>query len=252
MSNGTTRGSVLSLPIDVISYSTAVAQILHWAMYRESRYICAANVHMFMEAQDDPRLAECIQRADLVTADGMPLVWALRAQGFRRATRVYGPDLMLLLCEAAARLQIPVGLFGSTPAVMSDLRHRLVERFPSLRIPYSFSPPQRVAGAPEEGSTLQALAASGAALLFVGLGCPKQELWMASQRGRLDLVMVGVGAAFDFHSGHVRQAPRLLQRFGLEWAFRLSQEPKRLAGRYLRHNPEFLYRWLSSRCHSGR
>jgi N-acetylglucosaminyldiphosphoundecaprenol N-acetyl-beta-D-mannosaminyltransferase len=177
--------------------------------------------------------------ADLVTADGMPLAWALRLLGVRAAPRVYGPRLMLALCAGAARAGIPVALFGSTPETLAALERALARRFPALRVAWRESPPFRGWTEDVDAAVRRAVAASGARILFVGLGCPRQERWMAAQRGRLPAVMLGVGAAFDFVAGRKRQAPRPLGAMGLEWAFRLATEPRRLWRRYLVHNPRF-------------
>lgn len=229
---------ILGVRVDATRYAEATERILAWARAGESRYVCAANVHMVMEARDRPDFARVLERADLVTPDGMPLVWYLRAAG-REGTRVYGPDLMLAVCAAAAREGLPIALFGSTAATLDLLAARLPARFPGLRIAWREAPPFGPWGAEEDARVAREVEASGARILFVGLGCPKQERWMAAQRGRLRAVMLGVGAAFDFHAGRVRQAPALVQRAGLEWLFRLAMEPRRLARRYLKHNPRF-------------
>jgi N-acetylglucosaminyldiphosphoundecaprenol N-acetyl-beta-D-mannosaminyltransferase len=146
------------------------------------------------------------------------------------------------VCEAAAKEGIPVGLYGGTPAALETLQRAYRERFSRLQIAYAYSPPFRPLTTEEDEAVVQAINASGARILFVGLGCPKQELWVAEHRGRVRAVMMAVGAAFDFHSGRVRQSPRWMQRAGLEWLFRLLMEPRRLWRRYLKHNPRFV--WL--------
>lgn len=229
---------VLDVRVDATSYSHATQTIIRWARQGESRYVCACNVHMVMEAHDDPAFQDAVNQADLVTPDGMPLVWALRLLGVRRASRVYGPDLMLRLCAAAADHAVPVGLFGSRFEVLDNLIPELTRSFPTLDLAYAESPPY---GAPRPMSDelVDTLSSSGIRILFVALGCPKQERWMAANRGKLPAVMVGVGAAFDFIARTKPQAPRMIQTAGLEWAFRLTTEPRRLWRRYLRHNPRF-------------
>lgn len=234
------RAPVLTLQVSTLSLAEAALEVLAWAERGESRSVCAANVHMVMEAWDDPGFREVVNAADLVTPDGVPLVWALRCQGRRAQERVYGPALMLETCRLAAQRGVPIGLYGSREAVLLPLRERLQARFPALRIVYSHSPAFRPLTPEESSDILDAIRRSGARILFVGLGCPKQERWMDAHRGRVPAVMLGVGAAFDFHAGTLPQAPGWMQRLGLEWAFRLAQEPGRLWWRYLKHNPRFL------------
>jgi N-acetylglucosaminyldiphosphoundecaprenol N-acetyl-beta-D-mannosaminyltransferase len=233
-------GRILGVRVDATSYADAAARVVRWATSGESRYVCVANVHMVMESRDDPSFRAVVNGADLVTADGMPLVWALRLLGVRSATRVYGPDLTPAVCEAAAERGVPVGFYGGTEDVVARMTANLGRRVPGLRVVYRHSPPFRRLTDDETAADLSAIRRSGARILFVGLGCPKQERWMAAQRGKLDAVMLGVGAAFDFLAGTKAQAPRALQRLGLEWCFRLAHEPRRLWRRYLRHNPRFV------------
>jgi N-acetylglucosaminyldiphosphoundecaprenol N-acetyl-beta-D-mannosaminyltransferase len=231
---------VLGMRVDATSYQDAVERVTRWAGLRESRYVCVSNVHMVMEAYDDPEFQAAVNRADLVIPDGMPLVWMLRLLGVPGATRVYGPSLMPLLCARAARDGIPVGFVGSTPKTLAAMIASLRSRSPDLKVAYSWSPPFRPLSPSEEADAVRTINASGLRILFVGLGCPKQERWMARHRGQIDATMVGVGAAFDFLAGTKRQAPPIMQRYGLEWAFRLISEPRRLWRRYLYHNPRFL------------
>ncbi len=231
---------ILGMRVDTVSYESATDYIISWAKSRESRVVYAANVHMVMEAYDNPDFQNIINQADLVTPDGMPLVWNLRLQGYRKQTRVYGPDLTLHVAKAAADNNIPVGLFGSTPKVTESLARNLQKKFPGLQIVYCYSPPFRSLTIEENQQITMNINGSGARILFVGLGCPKQERWIAQNRDRVKAVMMGVGVAFDFHAGHKPQAPRWIQNLGLEWLFRLISEPRRLWRRYLFHNPRFL------------
>jgi N-acetylglucosaminyldiphosphoundecaprenol N-acetyl-beta-D-mannosaminyltransferase len=184
---------------------------------------------------------EIINRAALITPDGMPLVWGMRLLGVKRQSRVYGPDLMLAWCDRSAQLGIPIYLYGGTETMLIKLQEQLKKRFPEIIIAGLFSPPFRQLTATEEDADIQRINLSGAKVVFVGLGCPKQEQWMAKQQGKIKGVMIGVGAAFAFHSGEVAQAPRLMMRLGLEWLYRLVIEPKRLWKRYLITNPTFLF-----------
>jgi N-acetylglucosaminyldiphosphoundecaprenol N-acetyl-beta-D-mannosaminyltransferase len=231
---------IIGTRVDATSYQHAAAEILRWGMLGESRYVCVANVNNLIEAYDDPAYHEVMDRADLVTPDGVPLVWALRLLGVAGATRVYGPDLTPMLCERAAALGVPVGFYGSAPEVLDDLTTNLVRRYPALRVAYWHSPPFRLLTPDEDERVAESSNRSGAQLLFVGLGAPKQEQWMAAHKGTVAAVMLGVGAAFDFLAGRKRQAPKLLQRLGLEWLFRLLSEPRRLWRRYLCRNPRFV------------
>jgi N-acetylglucosaminyldiphosphoundecaprenol N-acetyl-beta-D-mannosaminyltransferase len=231
---------ILGTRVDATSYEHAAGAVLGWAGRGESRYVCVATVNNLIEAYDDPAYRQVMEDADLVTPDGMPLVWALRLLGVGRASRVYGPDLTPVLCERAAALGVPVGFYGSTPEVLGDLAAELARRYPRLRVVYAVSPPFRPLTAAEDADMVARVNASGARLLFVGLGAPKQERWMAGHQGRVEVVMVGVGAAFDFLAGRKRQAPANLQRLGLEWLFRLASEPRRLWRRYLYRNPRFV------------
>jgi N-acetylglucosaminyldiphosphoundecaprenol N-acetyl-beta-D-mannosaminyltransferase len=199
-----------------------------------------------MSAHEDPDTRAAVLGATLAVPDGQPLVWALRALGHPRATRVYGPDLMVHFCARAARAGTPIYLYGGrTPEALGLLEARLRERFPGLRIAGGFSPPFRNLSAEEEESAIADINSSGAAVVWVGTGQPKQEKWMLRMRPRLDApLLVGVGAAFDFHAGLVPQAPPWMQRSGLEWVYRLAREPRRLWRRYARYNPRFLAGFL--------
>ncbi len=234
------RGVIIGLRVDKISYQSAVQRVLDWASRRESRYICVANVHMVMEAYDDTTFRQIVNSADLVTPDGMPLVWVMRWQGIRQQERVYGPLLTEYVLEAASKEGIPVGFYGGTAETLQNLKRNIQKRYPSLRIAYLHAPPFRPLTSQEDEEAVRSINDSGARILFVGLGCPKQERWMAAHKGRVQAVMLGVGAAFDFLAGVKPQAPRWMQRAGLEWLFRLLTEPRRLWRRYLYHNPRFV------------
>ncbi len=236
-------GNVLGVTVDAVSYASATATILSWAKEHACRSVFLANVHMVMEAHDDPVFCALINRSDLVTPDGMPLVWVLRRQGYNLKDRVYGPTLMLRVLEMAAHEGIPVGFYGGHPTVLIKLVERMREHFPSLRTVFNLSPPFRAMTEAEDRDVVRAINDAGARILFVGLGCPKQERWIDAHSGEgeknVRAVMLGVGAAFDFHAGTLRQAPPWMQSHGLEWLFRLVMEPRRLWKRYLKHNPRF-------------
>lgn len=232
---------MLGLRVDATSYHDGARQVVDWSADTRGRFVCVANVHMTMEGWDDPEFQRVVNAADLVTPDGMPLVWALRGLGVSDATRVYGPTLTLHVCDLAAQTGVPVGFYGGRPEAIERLVPNLVGRYPALRVAFAESPPFRALTADEDEAVVERIRSSGTRILFVGLGCPKQERWMAAHRDRLPVVQLGVGAAFDFHAGLVRQAPPAVQRAGMEWAFRLAMEPRRLARRYFRHNPRFVW-----------
>lgn len=181
------------------------------------------------------------READLVTPDGAPVAWMLRRQGVTGQQRINGPDLMWRYCEQAARRNEAIYLYGSSADTLQRLQHRLLHALPGLRIVGAVSPPFRPLTDEELARDIEAINASGAGTVWVSLGCPKQELWMAAQRGRINAVMVGVGAAFDYHAGTIRRAPVWMQRFGLEWFHRLASEPRRLWRRYLVTNSLFIW-----------
>lgn len=231
---------ILGMRIDLTSYAAASAQVLHWAEAAESRYVVVSTVNNVMEGVDDPGYRQLVNDADLVTPDGMPLVWGLRCLGLPSATRVYGPDLTPVVLQAAARAGVPVGFYGASPAVLDALLCNVRALCPGLRVAYSYAPPFRPLTPEEDRDVVDGITRSGCRILFIGLNSPKQDRWMAAHRGRLPCVMLGVGAAFDFLAGSKPQAPRWMMRAGLEWVFRLATEPRRLWKRYLKHNPRFV------------
>lgn len=239
---------VLGVAIDVISAAAAVQRIAGWAQAGESRVVCCCNAHSVVTAQQDAAFRQVLAQADLATPDGAPVAWMLRRQGAAGQPRVSGPDLMRDYCAHAAASGEAIFLLGSTPATLQRLQDRLRERWPTLRIAGAISPPFRPLSPTEDEAIVQAIRASGAGTLWVGLGCPLQERWMAAHRGRLQAVQIGVGAAFDFHAGTLRRAPAWMQAAGLEWLHRLAREPRRLFGRYVFTNTAFVWgalrQWL--------
>lgn len=239
------RVNVLGVGISVLNLKTALAAMAEAVRQRRKGYVCVTGVHGVMEAQDDPGFKKILNGAFLCTPDGMPMVWAGRLNGHREMGRVYGPDLMLDVCEWSQTSACKHFFYGGAPGVADLLSQKLKERFPKMEVAGTFTPPFRPLTA-EETAQLQArIASAGPDILWVGLSTPKQEKFMAEYLPKLEVtLMVGVGAAFDFLSGRVRQAPRWMQRGGLEWLFRLCSEPRRLARRYLRNNPLFLWKGL--------
>jgi N-acetylglucosaminyldiphosphoundecaprenol N-acetyl-beta-D-mannosaminyltransferase len=236
---------VLGVGVSATSYADVVHRCNDWISRRaRSTYICVTSVHGLITAIFDPSFRDVLNRASIVTPDGMPVVWALRSFGRRRQQRVYGPDLMLALCENAAGLRHRIFLYGSRPEVLKELEERLTEKYPGLCIAGTYSPPFRPLTEEEDQYVVQTIRESRASIVFVGISTPKQERWMASHVQKLpNVVLIGVGAAFDFHAGRVRQAPHWMQRAGFEWLFRLMSEPARLWKRYLLVTPLFLPLW---------
>ena len=232
--------NVLGSPIDVLSHEGALNRIAHWAAGRESRYICITNAHSLVTATQEPEFAEVVRRADMSTPDGVSVTWMLRWQGAPDQRRLTGPDLMWQYCEQAASRGEGIFLYGSSPDTLERLQCRLRAAFPGLVIAGALSPPFRPLTAEEDEAQVRLINASGASTVWVGLGCPKQERWMAAHRGRIQAVMVGVGAAFDFHAGTIRRAPVWMQNIGLEWLHRVMSEPRRLWRRYLVTNTLFV------------
>ena len=240
-------GRVIGCPVTASTLDEVTNEILRRADRGDGGYICVANVHMVTLARQDRALAKVLERAALVTSDGMPLVWALRRQGFREAGRVAGPDLTDRLCRAAAARSMPVYFFGGCREHTAAMRQKISDRYPTLPVAGCESPPElptRPALDPEAVSRIEK---SGAGIVFVGLGCPKQEFWMASHAGHLRAVTIGVGAAFDFLTGSLRRAPVWMQRAGLEWLFRVLSEPRRLWRRYFVTNMLFFLYLLQNR-----
>ena len=239
------RVNVLGVGVSAIDLTGAIGTLHRWIRERGAHYVCVTGVHGVMESQRDPALRSIHNDADMVTPDGMPLVWIGWASGHDRMTRVYGPDLLLAMCAASAPHQPRHFFFGGTPDVLSRLTERLCQRFPYLVVCGTNSPPFHDLNDAEDARLISGINATSPDIVWVGLGTPKQERWMAAHLGRIDApVMIGVGAAFDFVAGSKRQAPRWMQRNGLEWLFRLVSEPRRLGRRYLVNNPAFLWQLL--------
>ena len=235
------RVNVLGVGISAVNMAQAVSIIEGWIERGERRYVCVTGVHGIMECQRDARLRQVHNRSGLTTPDGMPMVWLSHLAGFRHVERVYGPDLMLELCRRSVVKGFRHFFYGGAPGVAEKLAARLTARFPGLLVVGTFTPPFRLLTEEEDAFVCDLINRAEPHFVWVGLSTPKQELWMAEHRGRLHApVLIGVGAAFDFHSGRVRQAPRWMQRTGLEWMYRLAREPRRLWKRYLTNNPLFV------------
>jgi N-acetylglucosaminyldiphosphoundecaprenol N-acetyl-beta-D-mannosaminyltransferase len=250
--------SVIGLPLACTDYAGAVAWILEKAATtRTAVAVEAANTHVAALARSDAAFGETMRRFDLIVPDGMPLVWSLNAalpEAERLKDRVYGPTLMLETLKATAgRKEFRHFLLGGKESTLQKLRSSFAERFPGAEIADTYSPPFGEWPPEESEKICRLIRDSGANLIWVGLGCPKQEHWIACHKDRLPPgVYFGIGAAFAFHAGEVSQAPAILQRMGLEWAYRIAAEPRRLFRRYFTYNSLFLWYLLRDRINSGR
>jgi N-acetylglucosaminyldiphosphoundecaprenol N-acetyl-beta-D-mannosaminyltransferase len=236
---------VLDFPITALRFDDQIQTILKWASTRESKTVCVANVHMLMEAHWNPEFANVLKNADLVTPDGMPLVWMMRQMGVHYQDRVAGMDIFLALCQFAKTLNLSVFFLGSQIEILSQMRKRLDQEFPQLKIaamePLPFHPLTEI----EDEALIQKINSSGAGIVLVSLGCPKQENWMAQHKGKIQAVMIGVGGVFPVYAGIQKRAPLIVRNLGLEWLYRWIQEPRRLWGRYIKTIPPFI--WLATK-----
>ena len=236
---------LMGVGVSPTRYQEVLSLCRYWILRpgRRGRSIAFLTVHSVMTAVFDASYRAVLNSMDISATDGVPLVWALRSFGFRKQERVYGPDFMLALCEQATKFAHPVFLYGGREEVLEVLQRKLRKRFPGLNIADAYAPPFRPLTPEEDRACVQRILDSGAKIVFVGIGTPKQDRWMSEHAGQLPgTIMLGVGAAFDFHAGRVRQAPAWMQRRGLEWFFRLLMDPRRLWKRYML-NPLFLMMW---------
>lgn len=232
--------SLLGTRIDALTWESASARIVQWAKKRRSRMVCLCNVHTLITARDDADLRVALMRSDMNAPDGAPLAWLMRKRRHPDQQRISGPDLMWRTMADAQRAGLAVFFYGSTAPTLEKLRASLTTAFPALQIAGMLAPPFRPLSTKEDADATETIRHSGTQLVFVGLGCPRQEKWIASHLGRIDAVMLGVGAAFDYHAGTLKRAPLAWQRYGLEWLYRLGMEPGRLMRRYLVTNTRFL------------
>ena len=243
------RKSVVTMDVDITSRDSAVDKVINLTASNQGAYVCVSNVHMCMETFDCAEFRQVVNQADLVIPDGRPIFWAQRLLGANTAGQVRGQDIMNALCSESASRGIKIGLYGgSSEDVLSKVADVLEEKYLGINITYKYSPPFRPLTDEEDGEVVNDINTAEVDVLFVGIGCPKQERWMAEHKGRLECVMLGVGAAYDFIAGSKKHAPLWMQRSGLEWLYRLCSEPGRLWKRYLKQNPRFIYyfvqQWL--------
>jgi N-acetylglucosaminyldiphosphoundecaprenol N-acetyl-beta-D-mannosaminyltransferase len=232
---------VLGVWVDAVQIPDVIGQVEEWIARREGcRFVAVTGMHGLTEAQHDAEFKTILNAAGLVVADGMPLVWIGRRYGFEMRRRVYGPELMETFCKETAKKGYRHFFYGGAPGVGEELAMRFVSMFPGVVVAGTYSPPFRPLTREEDGEVIQAIEMAQADIVWVGLSTPKQERWMHEHRGRLNVpVLVGVGAAFDFHTGRIAQAPEWMRERGLEWLFRLAMEPRRLWRRYLVYGAEF-------------
>ena len=232
---------VINVPVTALNFDIQIDLMTKWAKARESKGVFVANVHMLVEAYQDPAFATIMQKADVVTPDGMPLVWMLRRLGNPSQNRVAGLDIMLSLCKRAMEEQISIFLLGSELEILKRMQTRFQREFPNLKIAGAEPLPFRPLTEAENEAIAETIERSGAGIVMVSLGCPKQETWIAMHLDKIRAVMIGLGGVFPVYAGLKKPTPRFIQNAGLEWLFRLAQDPQRLFPRYATTNPIFLY-----------
>lgn len=243
------RMPIVSMEVDVVDLNTTLSRINQLSNEEKGAYVCVSNVHMCMEVFDSDSFREVVNNADLVIPDGRPISWAQRLLGSVNAEQVRGQDIMNALCEISGSKNLNIGLYGgSSNELLDTVVNKLNAEFADINISYAYSPPFRALTETEDDEVVSNINEANVNILFVGIGCPKQERWMAEHKDKLNCVMLGVGAAYDFIAGSKSHAPRWMQKVGLEWLFRLCSEPKRLWKRYLKQNPRFVFyffrQWL--------
>jgi len=231
---------VLGALIDAISWDAALSRLADWSALHSSRYVCICNAHSVVTAGQDPAFAQVVTGADMATPDGAPVAWMIRKLGFKSQPRINGPDLMWKYCALASLRGESIYLYGGMPQTLDLLQQRLAREFSGLKVAGAYSPPFRELSEEEDAAVVARINDSGAGTVWVSLGCPKQEIWMAAHRGKINAVMLGVGAAFNYHAGTLQRAPIWMQNAGLEWLHRLISEPRRLWKRYLVTNTQFV------------
>ena len=242
--NSNSRCNILDVLVSPVNISTAVASILKWIERKERHYVCVTGVHGVMECQRDENLKKIHNLSGMAVPDGMPLVWAGKIYGFSKMDRVYGPDLMIEVSRASVKKNFTHFLYGGEIGIAEKLKDCLERKFPGIKVKETFTPPFRPLNEEEEKELIQLVDECKPDIFWVGLSTPKQERFMAEYLPKLDVkVMVGVGAAFDILTGRTKDAPNWIKKIGMQWFFRLCQEPRRLWKRYLYNNPVFVYKF---------
>lgn len=239
-------GKIINSNISTLSFKETVSAIEAWINKKQKKYVCICNTHSLVTASDDIIFEEVLNRAGLCTPDGMPLVWALKSYGYTEQERVDGPNLMLKLCELSTVKKYKIFLYGGTKETLDELTQTLLKQYDGIEIVGTHSPPFRQLTEEEDTAVVNMINSTEADIVFVSLGCPKQEYWMYHHRDRINGIMIGVGAAFDFITGRIKRPPIIFQKLGLEWLFRLLKEPKRLWKRYAYNNPVYVYRFMKT------
>ena len=233
---------IISMNVNIINAGAVLKQVEILANIKSGAYICVSNVHMCMEVFDCPQFKAVVNNADLVIPDGRPLSWAQKLLGYSDAEQVRGQDIMNAICAQSGAKNLNIGFYGgSSEELLAQVTGKLKINYPDIQISFSYSPPFRPLTELEDQAIVNQINAANVNVLFVGIGCPKQERWMAEHKGKLNCIMLGVGAAFDFIAGNKKHAPRWMQSIGMEWLFRLLSEPQRLWKRYLKQNPRFIW-----------
>lgn len=238
--NNNRKVNIIGSPVTALPFDAQIERMLDWASIHASKVVCVANVHMLMEAYWHSELADVLDNADMVTPDGMPLVWMTRLLAARKQNRVAGMDILISLCQLAPQRNISVFFLGSDTPVLEKMKTKLQQKFPDLEIAGMEPLPFRPLTTVEDDAIIQKINQSGASLLFVALGCPKQEYWMHQHKNKIQAVMIGLGAVFPVFAGVHKRAPLWIRESGLEWLYRLIQEPGRLWSRYVRTIPPFI------------
>jgi N-acetylglucosaminyldiphosphoundecaprenol N-acetyl-beta-D-mannosaminyltransferase len=236
------KQKIINMDVDIINLNNALNKAVDMVSINKGAYVCVSNVHMCMEVFDSTDFAKLVNEADLVIPDGKPLSWAQKLLGYSEAEQVRGQDIMNALCEISGEKSFNIGFYGgSSDALLVLVKEKLLLSYPDIKITYAFSPPFRPLTDEEDAIVVAKINQEKVNVLFVGIGCPKQERWMAEHKDKLNCVMLGVGAAYDFIAGEKEHAPRWVQKIGMEWFFRLCSEPKRLWRRYFSTNPRFIW-----------
>jgi N-acetylglucosaminyldiphosphoundecaprenol N-acetyl-beta-D-mannosaminyltransferase len=232
---------IIGSPVTALTFDDQVNVILDWAQSQTSKFVCVANTHMLIEAYRSSEFMTVLRNADIVTPDGMPLVWMMKLLGLQNQNRVAGMDIFLATCQAASHQNLSVFCVGSQAEILDKMETRLEQEFPELCVVGMDPLPFRPMTLKEDEDLIERINASGASIVFVSLGCPKQEIWMAKHVGKIHAVMIGIGGVFPVYAGIQKRAPQWVRDVGLEWLYRLLQEPKRLWNRYRNTIPPFLY-----------
>lgn len=239
-------GYILNSKVSALTFDETVKMIEDIIHLNTRSYVCIANTHSLVTATNNIKFFDALNNADIVTPDGMPLVWALKRVGFKHQNRVDGPKLMEKLCEISATNQYKIFLYGSTEETLNQLENELLARYSKIKIVGKISPPFGEITKQKNEEMIRKINSTNPDLVFVGLGCPKQEIWMAENSNQINSILLGVGAAFDFIAGNQKRPHYIIQNMGLEWLYRLVSEPKRLWKRYLYNNPVYIYRYFKT------